>query len=196
MASINKITEIIAGIKTIYSYYAKDTDIATLVKTWNILLKDYPDEAVELAFYKCLQTCKVPPTPADVIEKLNAMLEANEPTEEELWEHFTKALKKTEKQVYYFNFTFRFPGEKLSQGEQARQEVEKIWDALPEKIKRYIGGKGELIRLARTYTDDELKFEKNRFIKTMPQIKIRQEYIDLNSLLNGEQQQRIEGGEK
>jgi hypothetical protein len=42
------------------------------------------------------------------------------------------------------------------------------------------------------YTDDELKFEKNRFMKTMPTIQKRQEYAELitgNNLM-------IEGSEK
>ena len=77
MASQNKIIEMIAAIKTIYSYYAKDTDVQMLVKTWAVLLKNYPDDAVEVAFYKCLQTCKMPPTPADVIEKLSDLIDVN-----------------------------------------------------------------------------------------------------------------------
>ena len=84
MASQNKITEIIAAIKTIYPYYAKDADVSVLVKLWNSLLREFPDEVVEVAFYKCLQTCKMPPTPAEVLENIKAMQEATEPTDEEL----------------------------------------------------------------------------------------------------------------
>lgn len=182
MATINKITEMIASIKTIYPYYAKDTDVQMLVKTWNVLLKNYPDEAVEVAFFKCLQTCKMPPTPADVIEALNAMIESTEPTEEELWDSFTKALKQTEKEAYCFGFTFRGADGK-TQGDVARENVQKIWDNLPEKVQRYIGSKNELIRIARNHTADELKFEKNRFLKAMPTIKTRQEFTSLASLL-------------
>ena len=86
MATKNKITEMIAAVKTIYPYYAKDADVATLVKTWAVLLKDYPDDAVSVAFYKALQTCKMPPTPADVIENLDEMAKAMGQTDEELWQ--------------------------------------------------------------------------------------------------------------
>ena len=165
----------IGAIKTIYSYYAKDTNAKMLVKTWAILLKDYPDEAVEAAFYKCLQTCKMPPTPADVIEQLNAMLEANEPTDEELWTKYTKALKQTADKMYYFPFTFVESNGK-TQGDNARIAVQNIWDNLPDKLKQYVGSKGELMRFAQSHTDDELKFEKTRFLKAMPTIKKRQEY--------------------
>ena len=51
MASQNKIIQMIAAIKTIYSYYAKETDVEMLLKTWTMLLKDYPDNAVEVALY-------------------------------------------------------------------------------------------------------------------------------------------------
>ena len=93
MATQNKITEVIAAIKTLYSYYAKDTDLAVLVKTWGVLLKPYPDEVVEIALLKCFQKCKTPPTPADVIEQINLMIESTEETDEEIWGKFTKALR-------------------------------------------------------------------------------------------------------
>lgn len=191
MANINTITEIIASIKTIYSYYAKDTDVEALVKTWNVLLKNYPDNAVEVAFYKCLQTCKTPPTPADVIEQLNAMIATNEQTDEELWSLFTKAVRQTENQMYYFPFTFVEENGK-TQGENAKIKVQEIWDNLPEKLKTYLGGKSELLRIAKTYTDEELKYERNRFFKTMPTIAKRQEYTELKLSLENKNSLMIE----
>ena len=195
MATQNKITEIIAAIKTIYPYYAKEADVAVLVKLWNSLLRDYQDELVEVAFYKCLQSCKVPPTPADVLENIKAMAQANEPTDEELWNELIKALKETERQVYYFRFTAIETNGK-TQGENARAKVELLWEKLPDRVRQYIGGKGELIRMAQNYNDDELKFEKTRFLKTMPIIKSRNEYIELRVLLEGgpDAPGRLEGG--
>lgn len=175
MATMNKITEIIAAIKTIYPYYAKDTDIETLVKTWNMLLRDYPDEAVNVAFYKCLQTCKMPPTPADVIENLNAIAEANEETDESLWGVYTKALREVERQIYYIQYP--------KPGEDAREKIQNAWEALPWKIREYIGSKGELMRMAKNYDDEELKYEKTRFLKTMPTIRKREKYNELNLLI-------------
>ncbi len=65
MATEKKIAELIAAIKTIYPYYANETDVETLVNTWNLLLKDYSDNLVDLALLECLKICKTPPTPAD-----------------------------------------------------------------------------------------------------------------------------------
>ncbi len=181
MASNKKIAEIIMAIKTVYAYYTKDnneSENVALLNTWKLLLNDYSDNVVEVAFKKCLQTCKMPPTPADVIEKINYISGADEQTGEELWTVYADALRQTEKQMYYFPFTFVQANGK-TQGANARQKVEKIWQGLPDRIKQYVGSKGELMRMAKNYTNDELKFEKTRFIKTLPTLKKREEYSKL-----------------
>ena len=179
MASINKITEVIAAIKTIYPYYAKDADVQTLVKTWNVLLKDYSDEDVTTALYMCLQTCKMPPTPADLIERLSSLKASLEPSDEELWNDLTAALRKADWYISRFAGTFR-EDNGLTQGQNARSGFEKLWEGLPERIRMYLGGKGEFQRLAQNRDDEEIKFERNRFLKTMPTIKKRHEYQQMH----------------
>lgn len=179
MASINKITEVIAAIKTIYPYYAKDADVQTLVKTWNVLLKDYPDNDVTTALYMCLQTCKMPPTPADLIERLSSLKASLEPSDEELWEELTNAVRKGYRLIYKFQFNYVEPNG-LTEGQNARKAFDKLWECLPEKIRMYLGGKGEFMRIARNNDEEELKFERNRFMKTMPTIKKRHEYQQLH----------------
>lgn len=182
MAGKTKIAEIIATIKSIYPYYAKDSNIEITARVWELTLKDIPDNIVEVAFLKCIQTCKMPPTPADVFEKINAMAEVTKETDEELWGIYTKALKQTATQIYYFQFTFIEPNGK-TQGQNARAKVTSIWGGLPERLKQYIGSEGELLRMARDYTDDELKFEKTRFLKTLPTIKEREKYTEYRPLI-------------
>lgn len=167
MASQNKVIEIIAGIKTLYPYYAKDTNKQVLVKMWNALLQEFTDEIVDKAFYKCLQICKMPPTPADVIEQIQRMNKATQMSEYELWDIYQKALKETQRQMYYFQFTY-VDETGISQGNQARNQVEKIWNDLPEELKVYISSKGELMRLAEDYSSEDMKFEKQRFMKALP----------------------------
>jgi hypothetical protein len=177
MASQKKVIEMIMSIKAIYPYYAKDTDIELTVKTWTVLLKKIPDDVTEIAFHKALQSCKMPPTPADVLEEVENLRKANEPSDEEMWGVFVKCLPKVSELRYMFRFTAIQPNGK-TQGDNARDKVEQIWQDLPEKLKQYVGSKGELMRIAE-YTDEELKFEKNRFLKSMPVIQKRQEYIEL-----------------
>lgn len=183
MATTDKIIEMIGAIKTIYPYYSKDISMeqmATLIRTWETLLKKYPDDVTEVGFYKCLQTCKTPPTPADVIEQINAIVEAYEPSDEELWGVYEKALKDTWYQIQMFPYTY-IDSTGISQGQQARNKVEEIWAGLPEKIKLHIASKGELMRLAREYNfnEDFCTYEKQRFMKAMPIMKKRQEYSGL-----------------
>ncbi len=186
MATQKKIIEMIGSVKTIYPYYAKDTDVQILVRTWTLLLKDYPDKAVDVAFFKCLQTCKMPPTPADVIEQLNSMVDALETTDEELWGIYMKALEKVYHQLHYIKYPLidETP-------DHAHKRIEDIYNGLPERLKYYIGSKGELMRMA-DYSDEDLKYEKNRFLKMMPTIKERAEAKKIMALL-GNEMKMIEG---
>ena len=178
MATVNKITELLASIKTIYPYYAKGTDVNALVRTWELLLKDYSDKAVDVAMLECLKTCKTPPTPADVIERLNEFEQANQMSDEELWSKLTDAVRETDRLMYRFNFTF-VEDNGLTQGQNARNKALEIWDQLPEELKSYLGGRSQLLDMAKNYTENDLMFEKNRFLKTMPTIRKRQEYKSL-----------------
>lgn len=185
MATKNKIIEMIGAIKTIYSYYARDTDVKLLVDTWTMLLKPYEDEVVSMAFYKCLQTCKMPPTPADVIEAIQTMQKTVGQSDEELWALYCRELRTVADCVQRFGYTY-VDHTGISQGQQARKKVDAIFESLPEKIKRYVASKGELVRIARDsiYDADYLSWEKQRFMKAMPIMEKRQEY---NALL-------LEGG--
>ena len=171
MASQKKIVEMITAIKTIYSYYAKDCDIELLVQTWGVLLRDYKDDVVDIAFYNAMQSCKVPPTPADIIERVKEMQKASEPTPESLWNELRAAIKETQKQMYYFRFNY-IDNSGISQGDRARKKVDDVWDGLNEKLKSYLSSKEEMIAIARN-DEDDLKYEKSRFLKTLPIIEKR-----------------------
>ena len=177
MASMNKVTDVLAAIKTIYPYYAKDARVDLLATTWAALLKDYDDKLVDAALLKCLQTCKMPPTPADIIEQIGFMTRVNETSDEELWSIYQRALRATADQVYRFNHTF-MTAAGITQGEEARRKVKEIYEALPAKIKRYLGSQSELIRSAKdnNSSEDFSSWEKQRFMKAMPVMARREEY--------------------
>lgn len=195
MATQNKIIEMIAAIKTIYSYYAKDTDVKLLVATWTRLLEGYDDELVNAAFCRCLQECKMPPTPADVIEHIKEILKAQEISDEELWMVYSKALAETARLMSQFDYTY-VDATGVSQGTQARRAVERLWEGLPDKIKRYLASKGELMRNANEFNFD-LSFaswEKQRFLKAMPIMEKREGF---SKMLIGEGTNKpLIGGQK
>lgn len=194
MATQRKIIEMIGAVKTIYAYYARDTDVKLLVGTWERLLQAYDDGIVEPAFYKCLQTCKTPPTPADVIEQIKSMYKSLEPSDEELWAEYKRALRDTCDQIRRFGYTY-VDETGISQGKQARMKVDEIWNGLDEKIKLYLGAKGELMRNATAWGQDENAFftwDKPRFLKCLPAIEKRQEYSGL-MLESGESKLLLKG---
>ena len=192
MASAEKIGKLIAVIKTIYPYYSKDADSETLAKTWMLLLRDVSDEVVTVALTKCLQICKVPPTPADILEQVREIALINEPTSEEMWVTLTKAVRKSREHIYNFNHTFIEDNGK-TQGENAREKFQKVWDELPDKLKKYLGGSSELRRLA-GFDDEEMMFEKKNFLKTIPMISKRQEYEELSMLVSGSNDRLLNNG--
>jgi hypothetical protein len=178
MVSKAKISEIIGAIRSIYPYYAKDGMIAVTANVWERVLQNYNDEEVSAAFYSCLQSCKVPPTPADIIERINGARRALEPSNEQLWGVYYDALVRTLDLMAQFSYTF-VESDGISQGQKARNKVDKLYEGLPEKIKEYLGGKGELMRIARSISTQDASFEKARFLKAMPSVEKSQEARNL-----------------
>ena len=181
MASKNKIIEVIGATKTIYPYYAKEISVELLVNMWQALFNEYADNELEIAFMVCLKTCKAPPTPAEIIEQIEVSRRVNVPTTEELWNGFTEILKEARRYVYNFDFTLTESNGK-TQGQNARERFKVLWNGMPEDIKEFVGGEGEMIRIARA-DDDELKFERNRFFKTIPTIRKKKEIAEMRNML-------------
>ncbi len=189
MATQKKIVEMITLIKNLFPFYAKDSHVEMLVKTWSILLNDYPDKTVEVAFMNCLKSAKMPPAPADVIEHIKAIQETAEESTEELWAIYIKALKKADdlSQRFHYDFVPDYPkGNTKTQGQMARDNFQKLWDDLPDRLKAYLESKSILMQNAKTFRDKDLIFERTRFDKIMPTLKKREEFSKVAVLLEGE----------
>ena len=178
MASRNKVIQMLGAIKTIYSYYAKDVDISLLVETWQRILSEYTDQEVETAFENCLKRCKVPPTPADVIEQIESRNIPKAELSSELWLEYVEALKKAEDLTYYFPFTFVEPNGK-TQGENAREELQRVFDGLSHQLKVYIGSVGMLIEKGKRFDFDDLKYEKPNFEREIVKIPVPRKITEL-----------------
>jgi len=167
MASKEQITLMIASIKDIYPYYAKNGNSTSIAKLWFELLCEYPDEEVAPAFKQAVKICKHPPTPADVIEQINKRQVVNQIDVYELWSILDKALDKTAREMAYI----RFP---IVSRDYHQKQIRKIFDSLPESVRHYIGSASELMRLAE-YDNEALKFEKNSFFKHIQVIESKNE---------------------
>lgn len=185
MATKKNMAVIIATIKSVYPYYAKDGNIEVLAKTWLLLLQDYDDKIINNALLLCMKECEQPPTPAHIIKKIEQM--KPKVSENQLWAVYVSALRKINDLEQRFHYTFTDENG-ISQGDKAKAKARMIFNDLPQPIKDYVGGSfGEMLRCSRQIDDESLKFEKTRFIKQMPDIikdnNLRLESAKINALL-------------
>lgn len=189
MASKQTIIKAIGAIKTVYSYFGKDTDIELLVNTWTALLAEYTDDEVDRGLFMALKSCKYAPVPADIIEQIEGLRNTSKPSEFELWAQFQRALK----EVLYYSYRLEYnyiDDSGISQGEQARQAIERIWNTLPQELQIYVGDKSELITTARALNYSEGSYERNRFSKVFP---ILQKRVEANAALEHTKRLLIDG---
>lgn len=174
MASKKTIIKAFGAIKTIYSYFGKDTDLELMVNTWYSLLESYTDEEVNKGVFMALRVCKYAPVPADVIEQIETLRNKNKPSEPELWALYQRALKEVLYYSYRLEYTY-IDDTGISQGEQARRAITQIWESLPQELQIYLGDKAELITNAKLLNYSEVTFERNRFSKLFPVVQKRVE---------------------
>lgn len=168
------IVNIVGAIKANYTKEYKDTtkeQLLAMIEWWYNSLKVYDKEIVQVAFQKALESCKYPPNLAHIIEQINLLKSAAEPSDTELWAHLNNTLREISSCVSRFNATFVEANGK-TQGENARSEAKAIWEELPRVLKEYCGNESGLIRLSRLNIE-ELGFEKGRFLKLLPTLKTR-----------------------
>lgn len=189
MASKNTIIKAIAAIKTVYNYFGKDVDIELLVNTWCVLLEEYSDTEVDKGVFMALKKCKYAPVPADIIEQIETLRTKNKPCETQLWAMLQKALK----EVLYYSYRLEYnyiDDSGISQGEQARIAIDRIWANLPEELRIYAGDKAELISMAKALNYTEVSYERNRFSRVYPvlqkRVEANRELLEMRqNLLNG-----------
>lgn len=163
-------------IKANYTYAYRDTtekEMLAMVETWYMSLARYDKEVISVAFQRAIESCKMPPTLADIMQQVKAIKIATEPTDTELWEQLVKVLGKVNDCVYRFRFN-AIQSNGLTQGENARNEFKQVWQGLPSILKAYCGNESGLINLSKLSLDD-LSYEKGRFLKAVPSLKTRQE---------------------
>lgn len=171
MATKKNIAMVIATIKGVYPYYAKDTNIEILAKTWLLALNDYDDNIINKALMLCIRECEMPPSPAHIIKKIDSM--QPKPNNNELWAVLVRKLYKIDELRQRFHYTFTDESG-VSQGEKAVAEARQVYENMPEVLKMFVGSYGEMLRMSRQLDDESLKYANIRFLKSIENIK--QEY--------------------
>ena len=168
MATKKNIAVVIATIKGLYPYYAKDGNIELLAKTWLLLLQEYSDDIINKALLLCLKENEQPPTPAHIIKKIKGFTAKPYPTE--MWAVLVKNLNKVfdlQDKMWYSN---------SQQRQELKDKCREIYGNLPKEIQIYLGSYSEFIRMANTVDNETaLSIEKTRFLKAIPEIQEEQE---------------------
>lgn len=153
--------------------YRNESEFDILVEMWHDILKEYPQEVVWQAVRNALKNTVYQKQNwiGAISQEIDKMQMAYEKDENELWAELTGVLREVSNCAYKFNFNFVERNGK-TQGENARLRVEEIFNNLSPELKDYIRNKGALIELA-DLPDQQLNYEKGRFLKVMPQIKER-----------------------
>lgn len=172
--TMQDITEMIKLISATYPYAFKDIrtpeDRQRVKDLWFALFQDYPRELVIKGFHEALKVEKVNIVPAAIIEQIEKLRSAFGKSEQEIWAEFKRALAKVDGLAYRLKFNAVEDNGK-TQGENAREEIQKIYDNLPPELKRYCGSVNGLIGLSQIGDSDLELYEKGRFMKSIERIR-------------------------
>lgn len=151
-----------------------DEERQILIKSWFAILKEYPKEIVDKAVIDAIKYTRskdFAPRIGDIVERIEKMREAYEKSDAELWAELTGVLREVHRNYYAFRFTaIDYNGK--TQGDNARERVAEIFNGLSDELKEYCRTQRGLIDIAE-YTDEQLSYERGRFMRTIPTIKER-----------------------
>lgn len=159
-----------------------------LLASWYAILQEYPKEICDKAVINAIKNAEFAPRIGNIVKEIENMQEAFEKTDHELWAELISKFREVRRFASRVNNNF-VESNGLTQGENARQILEEIFDELAPELKDYCRNSRGLIELAQ-YTEEQLSFERGRFIKTMPQLRARKKMreqtpINLAGLIQG-----------
>ena len=163
-------------MKANYAYAFRDLDkeqTNLMANTWYAILSKEPKELVQMAFYKSLEVCKMPPTIADIKEQIENILNAAGESSNDIWERLDIALKKANSEIPRFVYTAIDSETGKSQGFLAKEVTRKLYDELGECEKEYVGSYEAFISLGKDWYLTDKAIEKAKFLKALPDIKKR-----------------------
>lgn len=159
---------LIEEIHVNFRYTYKDMsskDMQIMIARWYDCLRGYSDEAVEGAFRTALCRSSMPPTIADIIGTIERQERLKEPSDMALWSELKEAIEKIKKKVWDIRYGFVH----LFEMKDTMNEPKYVYDNLREDIRSYIDF--DSFCAFGAYTDEQLQFERARFLKAIPEIR-------------------------
>lgn len=149
-----------------------DEERQILIKSWYAILKDYPKEIVDKAVLQAIKHAEYAPRIGTIVKEIERMREAYEKSDAELWAELRSVLREVEKCAYSFRFNAMDANGK-TQGDNARDRVEEIFNGLSPELKDYCRNSRGLIDIAQMSEKDITLYERPRFMRVIPTIKER-----------------------
>ena len=108
MLTYDYIEKLIAKVRIAYPFNYKnftDQDFELLIELWYEDLSGYPETVVSEAFKRARQSNKISVTTADIIEQIEKIQSAFEPSEQELWREFVLVLSRAQRYIDRLYYT-------------------------------------------------------------------------------------------
>lgn len=182
MASKARIAQCLGIVSTIYPNYAQGKDANKITDVWTALLADYTDEEVSLGLEEAMKVCRFAPTPAEVIERIMAIRNSLLPTGHELWLTYRKMLSEHYRLEPYLT-CFEVTSDGTPVAVKAKAKMQALFDEAPDEIKEFLGGYEGLKIKSRELSENDLRFEEQRFLKELPDIRERLKSVQLMNTL-------------
>lgn len=141
-----------------------DGEFDLLVESWYDALKEYPKAVCDKAMNNALKKAKFAPRLGDITEEIEAILNANQKTDEELWVELNSVLSR----AYEISRYIRYPQYVI----WAQKKLTEIYNSLDRAIQLYVVNISTLTELSEL-TEEALHYEKTRFLKQMPVLRKR-----------------------
>lgn len=161
--AVRLIEEIHVNFRYTYKGMSKE-EIQLMTARWYDCLRGYSDEEVESAFRTALCRNSMPTTIADIIGIIDRQKRLSEPSDMVLWSELRNALSESQHLRKCYGI-IRAADVFNAQMQEKRENYEN----LSEPVKAYLDFNSfcELCG----YTDEQLQFERARFLKAIPEIR-------------------------
>lgn len=141
---------------------SSDGERKLLIASWYEILKEYPKEVCDQAVTNALKKAKFAPRIGDIVQEADAIMNAGAKSDEELWAELMQCLPKVYDVSRYLKYEQYF--------KNASRKLNDIYEKLSPELKLYVVNVSTLIEISEL-TEDNLRFEKARFFRQMPDLR-------------------------
>lgn len=148
-------------------FTSDDNSAKLTTEIWYESLEPYPKDLVLSIFKDTIKKSRYAPVPADLVDKLDLVCNNSQKNQEQLWYELEQAVYDTSQILYYAEHPIYDATGKVKQ-RSMREQLLDLYNGLNPVLKEFVPSVGALVSFANL---DNLEFEKNRFIKRVPELR-------------------------